>query len=73
MPYSHETKLAELRYEIKMRKQVYPSSVIANRMRQSVATMKIEIMEEIARDYERAIDRRKSQTKEDSDEVSKAT
>jgi hypothetical protein len=57
MSYSFETKLAELLYEIKMRKQVYPGSVAARRMSQAQADMKIDIMQEIARDYERAIER----------------
>jgi hypothetical protein len=75
MPYSFETKLAEVLHEIKMRKQVYPGSVAARRMTQSQAEMKIDIMEEIAADYERAIERRmeKQEQKEwDSSSVADA-
>jgi len=64
MSYSFETKLAEVEYEIKMRRQVYPGSVAARRMSQSQADLKIAIMEEIASDYRRAIERREIKRQE---------
>jgi hypothetical protein len=61
MSYSFETKLAEIEYEIKIRRQVYPGSVAVRRMSQSQAEMKIAIMEAVAEDYRRAIARRETQ------------
>ena len=64
MSFSFETKLAEVEYEVKMRRQVYPGSVAAKRLRQAEAEMKIAIMEAVANDYRNAIARREAE-KED--------
>jgi len=64
--YSLETKLAEIEYEIKMRRRVYPNRVLTRRMKQGEADMRIDIMESIARDYENAIERRNIEPKEQS-------
>ena len=52
LPFARQDKLAELRREIGMRRQVYGRQVAAGRMDQGKADRSTAIMEAIARDYE---------------------
>jgi hypothetical protein len=61
MPYTFEQKLKAVERELSLRKQVYPGSVKVGRMKQADADYQIDVFEEIARDYERAIERRHGQ------------
>jgi hypothetical protein len=58
--YSRTAKLAEIRREIGQRRNVYPRLVSSGKMRQSEADMLIDIMVDVARDYERALNREKT-------------
>jgi hypothetical protein len=59
--FSRKTKLAEILREIGQRRNVYPRLVSKGEMRKAEADMLIEIMLDIARDYERAINRPKEE------------
>lgn len=53
MGYSAEEKLTEVRRELRMREQVYKAMVEDERMSADTARKRIEIMSEIAEDYEK--------------------
>lgn len=55
--FTRQMKLNEIRREIEMRQRVYPRRVGQKKMRQAEADLAIALMEDIARDYERAINR----------------
>lgn len=45
-------KIKEIERELKMRKKVFPTWVLQGRVKQDVADKRIEIMEEILKDYQ---------------------
>ena len=47
-----EEKIKEIERELKMRKKVFPTWVLQGRVKQDVADKRIEIMEEILKDYQ---------------------
>ncbi len=49
--YSSKAKLAEVRREIAMRKNVYPRHIASGKLKQEKADEQVAIMEEIAEDY----------------------
>lgn len=57
MPYTREQKLAAVKREIALRKQVYPGMVKIGRLKQADADYQIDIFEALARDIERSIER----------------
>lgn len=47
-----QEKIKEIERELKMRKKVFPTWVLQGRVKQDVADKRIEIMEEILKDYQ---------------------
>lgn len=47
-----QEKIKEIERELKMRKKVFPTWVLQGRVKQDVANKRIEIMEEILKDYQ---------------------
>jgi hypothetical protein len=58
MTFSLDDKLKVIERELALRKQVYPGSVKTGRMKQAEADFQIGVMEAIAIDIRRAIERR---------------
>lgn len=50
--FSTEDIIKEVQREINMRKRVFPTWVLQGRVKQDVADKRIEIMEEILKDYQ---------------------
>ena len=55
--YTFREKLAEVKREIALRKNVYPKFVESGRLSQEEADRHISVMSAIADDYQRAVDR----------------
>lgn len=47
-----QEKIKEIERELKMRKKVFPTWVLQGRIKQEIANKRIEIMEEILKDYQ---------------------
>jgi hypothetical protein len=57
--YTAADKLKEVKRELYMRSKVYPDQIAKNALTQKAAKKQIGIMEAIAADYQRLIDREK--------------
>ena len=72
MTFTFEQKLYCAKREVAMRKQVYPDQVRMKWMEPDEAKKQIAIMEAIAEDYQRAVDRQKAKATEAERQASKA-
>ncbi len=58
-----QEKIKEIERELKMRQKVFPTWVLQGRIKQDIADKRIEIMEEILKDYQ-------EKTKEEDKQIS---
>jgi hypothetical protein len=70
--FTFEQKMYCAKREVALRRQVYPGQVRLGRMEPDEAKQEIAKMQEIAEDYQRAVDRQKAKATEAERQASKA-